>query len=311
MTTLGKTGEVDLIRKIAALLKPRHDVLHGCGDDCAVVSPGPRATEDWLLTSDSVIEGVHFETGTRPDLIGRKAVGRVLSDIAAMGGQPLWSLIDLVAPADTDTDLVLAMYNGMVALADEMNMAIVGGDTAKGHCLALHVFGVGNVPRGRAVLRSGARPGDALFVTGTLGGSRLGRHLDFTPRIQEGAFLRDWASAMIDVSDGLAADLRHIAGQSAVGVDLAVESIPMSTAAADMKGDQSPLQHALNDGEDFELLFTVSARKRDAFLTRWPRQFKTPLAEIGVITDKTGKLVMKSKDGRTDMLPPGGHDHFA
>jgi len=311
MTTLGKTGEVDLIRKIAALLGPRHDVVHGCGDDCAVVSTGPRATEDWLLTSDSVIEGIHFETGTRPDLVGRKAVGRVLSDIAAMGGQPLWSLVDLVAPSATDTDLVMELYRGMIALADEMNMAIVGGDTARGHCLALHVFGVGSVPRGRSVLRSGARPGDALFVTGALGGSRAGRHLDFVPRIQEGMFLRDWASGMIDVSDGLATDLRHIASQSAVGADLDTTRIPVSEAALAMKGDQSPLQHALNDGEDFELLFTVPSRKRDAFLTRWPKQFKTPLAEIGVITDKTGRLLLKFKDGRLEPMAPGGHDHFA
>lgn len=180
-------GEDALIRRLAKLVPGRADVVAGIGDDCAVVRTGRRDSFDWLLKSDPVIEGVHFTPTAPAEAIGHKALGRVLSDIAAMGGEPMWVLIDLVAPASVPVKRIEGMYRGLAKLARRHGVAIVGGDTARGKTLELHIFAVGRIPRGRAVLRSGGKPGDSLYVTGSLGGSGQGRHLRFEPRLVEGA----------------------------------------------------------------------------------------------------------------------------
>jgi thiamine-monophosphate kinase len=201
-TTLSDIGELGAIERIVRTLPGRQDVVVGAGDDCAVVRMNGHAIDDMVLTSDPVISGVHFTTDATPESIGHKALGRVLSDIAAMGAEPRWILVDIVAPGETPIDVIDGIYRGMGALASKFSVAIVGGDMAEGSSLEIHVFGVGAVPTGKGLLRSTASMGDLLFVTGKLGGSRLGRHLQVEPRINEGLFLRDWASAMIDVSDG-------------------------------------------------------------------------------------------------------------
>lgn len=291
MTTLGNIGELAAIKRIMRFLPNRADVLCGVGDDCAVVSPGKNSPDDFLLTSDAVVEGIHFVKGTAPELIGHKAVGRVLSDLAAMGGEPRWALIDLVAPRKMSVATLDGIYRGAIRLAQRHNLVIVGGDMTEGSAIELHAFAVGTVPQGQAILRSGARPGDLVCVTGSLGGSRAKKHLTFEPRIKEGIFLRKWATSMIDISDGLATDLGHITEMSGAGMSLVEELIPVSAAAKKAAGRISAIDHALFDGEDFELLFTIPVSKRKAFLRSWRNSFKLNSSLIGAVTPKKGVIV--------------------
>ena len=313
MTSLRDMGENRLIARLARLLPSGAGVIAGVGDDCAVVRTGRRDPFDLLLTSDPVIEGVHFAAGAPAAGIGHKAIGRVLSDIAAMGGEPLWALIDLVAPARTPVARIESVYRGATRLARKAGLTIVGGDTACGPALELHVFAVGRVPRGRAVLRSGARPGDTIYVTGTLGGSGAGRHLRFAPRLAEGKWLRErgFVSSMMDLSDGLATDLPRLITASGVGAGLVAGRIPVSPAARRAAGRKTPLEHALGDGEDFELLFTVPRRMTVAFERAWRRAFRLPCPSIGVITGHTGKIELTHGDGRRSLLTARGYEHFA
>jgi thiamine-monophosphate kinase len=310
--TLSDIGEIRLIARLARLLPSRPDVIAGVGDDCAVVRAGARDPFDLLLTSDPVIEGVHFGPDAAPAAIGHKALGRVLSDIAAMGGEPLWALVDVVAPARTPAARLEGIYRGAVALARRAGMALVGGDTSRGPVLELHVFGVGRVPRGRALLRSGARPGDILYVTGVLGGSRAGKHLRFAPRLAEGRWLGEgrWASALLDVSDGLATDLRRLAVASRVGIRLDAARVPVAPAARRLQDGRPALAHALGDGEDFELLFTVRRAKAAAFEPAWRRAFRLRCTRIGVVTDPREGIRLAGADGRLAPLRAHGYEHF-
>ncbi|MDO9542083.1 MAG: thiamine-phosphate kinase, partial [Kiritimatiellia bacterium] len=290
----------------------RNDVIVGAGDDCAVVRATHSDGFDYLLKSDSCIEGVHFAPQTKGELIGNKALGRVLSDIAAMGGEPLWILIDLVAPSKTPVRHIEQIYAGMTKLARQFKVAIVGGDVSAGRDLQLHVFGIGRVKKGKAILRSGAKPGEAIFVTGSLGSSLSGKHLEFQPRLNEGSWLASngWASAMIDVSDGLLRDLRHIISASKVGIGLILDAIPISAAARRSAAGKNALKHALNDGEDYELLFTVPERKADSFIKAWRRTFKLACVCIGQTTCFAGRLEGTDSEGRKIKLHEAGFDHF-
>lgn len=323
MKTAGTTGENTLIERLARLLPSRRDVVTGIGDDCAVVRASPRDRFDLILTSDPVVEGVHFRSDAAPEAVGHKAVGRVLSDIAAMGGEPLWALIDLVAPAGTPVDWLARVYRGASRLARRHGLAIVGGDTSSGPVRELHVFAAGRLPRGTAVLRSGAQPGDILYVTGRLGGSIAGRHLRFEPRLAEGQWLRAgrWASAMMDVSDGIATDLPRLLKASRAGAVIEAARIPVSAAARRLtatpssqpapSGLDSVRLHALSDGEDFELLFTVPAARGPTLEHAWARRFRLPLTRIGVITNRAGVLDIVAEDGRRSRLTAKGFEHFS
>jgi len=310
MTTLRQMGERAVIRRLARLLPLRPDVRTGIGDDVAVVT-GRRSRYDYLLTSDAVIEGTHFLPSARPEAIGHKAIGRVLSDIASAGGEALFALINLVAPGNENMRRLERIYRGAAALARRWGLSIIGGDTAGGPELQLHVFAVGRLPKGRAVLRSGARPGDWLYVTGTLGGSIAGKHLRFTPRLAEGRWLKRgrWASAMIDISDGLATDVGHILEMSRVGAEIWLNRIPVSAAARRVPGPQSPVEHALTDGEDFELLFTVPAHKQAAFERQWKKAFRTACRCSGRILPRPAGLQMVAH-GRRQRLAYAGFEHF-
>ncbi|WP_372808318.1 thiamine-phosphate kinase [Pontiella sp.] len=291
MMTLGNLGEHEAIARLSAMLGTPGDVLVGVGDDCAVCALSGTGNNQ-LFTTDPVVEGVHFLPSDDPVRVGNKAVGRVLSDIAAMGGCPQWILVNVVAPPEVEFGRIERIYEGMIALCNRFGATIIGGDLAKGASLELHLFGTGLVPAGNALLRSGARVGDAVFVTGSLGGSLAGKHLDFVPRVDEGVFLRETGvvHAMMDISDGLATDLRHILAQSGVGASLQGESIPSNGS----------LEQAIYDGEDFELLLTVAEGDSDLLQARWRARFETPLSKVGAITGETGVLrldgqVLKSK----------------
>ncbi len=311
ITRVGDVGERGLIRILARLVDRGRNVTRGIGDDSAVVRI-PGARDDWLLTTDPVIEGVHFLPDTPGRLVGRKIAGRVISDIAAMGGEPLYLLFNLVAPPDAPLRRIEDLYRGATALCRRWGAAVIGGDVAKGARLEVHAFAVGRVPRGGAVLRSGARSGDHIFVTGELGGSLLGRHLTFEPRVDEGIWLarKRWVSAMMDLSDGLAADLRRIAEESRVGAVLAAQAIPISRDAHRLRDGRPPLEHALCDGEDFELLFTVRPSHVSALKAVWARRFpRLRLSEIGRITSEAGDLRLEAA-GRTVPIVQGGYEHF-
>jgi thiamine-monophosphate kinase len=311
MTTLRDIGELAAIERLRARLPVRGDIIAGAGDDCAVVRLAADAPRDLLLTSDPVIEGVHFTSATPLEAVGHKAMGRLLSDIAAMGGEPLWALINVAAPASTPASSIEKIYDGALALGKRHGLAVVGGDMAAGPVLELHAFAVGAVPAGQAVLRSGARPGDRLYVTGCLGGSILGKHCAFEPRIAQGRLLRGVASAMIDLSDGLATDLRHLADRSGVGAELRLSQIPVADAARQLTGARSPVEHALFDGEDFELLFAVPPDREAALLKTWGAVFELSCTAIGVMTALTGTLECVAEDGRRIPLAHTGFQHFA
>lgn len=300
-------GENALVRRLLPLLPPGRHVATGPGDDCAVVRL-PGSSTDLLYTTDAVIERRHFPAwtdcaavGVTPAMIGRKALARTLSDIAAMGGTPLHALVDLVAPGDLPVPFALGLFRGMRTLAQKHATGIIGGDTAEGPALELHLTAVGTVPRGRSILRSGARPGDIIYVTGRLGGSwRPGNQKQylFQPRLSEGRFLLPWATSMMDLSDGLATDLPRILDASRAGATIDLAALPLSPAA---RRTPDPVQSAWSDGEDFELLFTIPPKKQRAFDAAWRRAFpRLPATPIGRI----------HPDPAARPLPPGGWQHF-
>lgn len=310
MTTLADMGEIEMVRRLCARLASRGDVIVGPGDDCAVVRPRPEDAEDLLLTSDPTIEGVHFAPGTDGRRIGHKAMARVLSDIAAMGGDPAWALVDVAAPPSTSAGLIDAIYDGMTAVAARHGLVIVGGDVAVGPVLELHVFGCGRTARGQALTRSGARPGDLLCVTGHLGGSGAGHHLDFEPRLAEGRVLRGRATACMDLSDGLAADLPRLARASGAGACVTADAVPISRAAREATDGRSPLDHALADGEDFELLFTIPPSALEALRSAWSAAGLAPFHGIGAMTNEPGIVRVREARGLDRPLREKGYEHF-
>ncbi|MGL6074913.1 MAG: thiamine-phosphate kinase [Fimbriiglobus sp.] len=235
-------------------------VLTGIGDDCAVLVPGSRAT---LVTVDLLSEGVDFwlaEAGPRG--VGRKAMGVNLSDIAAMAGVPKYAVVALCLPKVDGMRVAKEVMVGVQEVAAEFGVAVVGGDTNSWDGgLVISITVMGEATERGAVRRSGAKPGDGLYITGPVGGSLLGRHLEPRPRVREALAIHQAVEihAMIDVSDGLAADLLHILDESLCGANLISRQIPIHADAhrrAALTG-RTALDHALNDGEDFELLFTA------------------------------------------------------
>jgi thiamine-monophosphate kinase len=309
-------NEFELISRLTHSLPTNKSVVVGAGDDCAVLDVG-LPDRLLLFKTDAVVEGIHFTAGTPPEKIGHKALARCLSDIAAMAGTPTAALVTLALPPTFDVKFVEAIYAGMNALARRHEVAIVGGETTTNpERTLISVALLGWVPRGKGVLRSGAEAGDALFVTGELGGSLAGKHLDFEPRLVEARWLAEHFSlhALMDVSDGLAGDLPHMLKASRVGAELLASSIPISREARRAgKAESSakpPLLAALTDGEDFELLFTVASRDAVPVLDAWKKRFpEVPLNCIGKITAGEG-IKLRDKQG-VRPFPAHGYVHFA
>jgi thiamine-monophosphate kinase len=302
MKTVGDIGEFGLIKELCVFI-PR------AGDDCAVL-PSADPKKVLLYTCDPVVEGAHFLPSTPPRHIGWKAMARNLSDIAAMGGLPRWAVISIGLRRNTRVRWVKELYDGLRAASGKFNCEIVGGDTARvKHEQFVVVTLIGEVEKSRAALRSGARVGDSIFVTGTLGGSSCGKHLTFTPRIVEARWLVSHfpVHAMIDLSDGLSSDLQRLVEVSkpGIGFEVFAAEVPISRAA------HGRLPAALNDGEDFELLFTIDPRHVNALRTKWARKFKLELTEIGRVVRSGGKVALIGRDGTRRLLRPTGYDHFA
>jgi thiamine-monophosphate kinase len=298
----GEIVLIETIRRRAGLTRSTGLVL-GIGDDCAIFRP--RASpDDLLFTTDLLLEDVHFRRSThRPEDVGWKALARGLSDIAAMGGEPRFCLLSLAIPADVDPGWVNRFYDGLLRLSAREQTPLAGGDVARSGKLACDIVVCGAVPRGTALRRDGARSGDAVYVSGALGGSALGlatgkgkawrRHLRLEPRLTLGRFLRSRirATAAMDLSDGLSLDLRRLALAS--GLSAEIEPPPRFRGAS--------REQALHGGEDYELLFTASAR------TRVPPDFEgLPLTRIG--TMRKGRAGLVTCDGA--VLPALGYDHL-
>jgi thiamine-monophosphate kinase len=291
-------------------------VVVGPGDDCAVLDLG-NARDSILFKTDAVVEGIHFTAETPPEKIGRKALARPLSDIAAMAGIPGAALVTIGLPKDYDLERVEGIYRGLNALAREYDVAIVGGETTTNPGgIFISVALLGKVASGKTLLRRGAQPGDAIFVTGTLGGSLYGKHLDFEPRIREAQWLagRFHLHSLMDISDGLAGDLRHILKASGVGAELHASAIPISREAklhARSSGNaKPPLAAALTDGEDFELLFTLPSSQAVPLLDAWKAHFPAiRLSCIGKIHQTPGLRIRDKSGIRT--LNDHGYVHLS
>lgn len=308
-------NEFDLIARLTRSLPNNRNVVVGAGDDCAILDVG-MGDRLLLFKTDAVGQDVHFTTATAPEKVGHKALGRCLSDIAGMAGMPTAALVTLGLPKGFETSFIEGIYEGLGALARKYDVAVVGGETTSSPGgIFISVALIGWVERGKAVLRSGAEPSDALFVTGELGGSLAGKHLHFEPRITEARWLVQNFSihAMMDISDGLAGDLRHLLRASKLGAELLATSIPISREAkAAGKGDAAkpPLLAALTDGEDFELLFSIASRDAVPLLDAWKTQFPNlRLTCIGKTFTGDGIRIRDEKGVRP--LTAHGYAHFA
>jgi thiamine-monophosphate kinase len=287
---------------VAALLRNAPSapgVIQGPGDDCAVIG-SPRAKLWRLLKTDCVIETVHFLPSDPPEKVGWKALARAVSDIAAMGGRPQHALITLAISPEEELKRATGIYAGIRKCAAKYGIAIVGGETARSPGpMFISVMLSGEVERHRCVFRSGGKPGDRLFVTGRLGGSLAGRHLTFEPRDEEARWLaqRFQIHAMMDLSDGLGADLPRLARASGCGFRLDEAALPLNPGCT--------AKEAISDGEDYELLFAMAPREAERLLILWARKFpRLPLTEIG-------ELVAASKAMGRGKKRLRGYDHFA
>jgi len=333
---IAEIGEFGLIDRVAKGLPPLgQGVVVGIGDDAAVL----RLSEDrYLLTTcDIQVEGVHFlRDKIAPQQLGRKAVAINLSDIAAMGGVPRYLTVSLTLPQETTVEYVDALYEGIRRECEACGVAVVGGNMA--HSLAhivIDTFLVGEVEPARLLLRSGACVGDRVLVTGSLGDSGAGlalllnpgitcaeedrrrvleAHLTPKARLEEGRAiaLSGLATAMIDVSDGLASDVGHICEQSEVGVRIWAERLPISSAAQAVAAlvGRDPLEWALAGGEDYELLFTAPPKRVEALKITVTETTGTPVTAIGEIVPAASGRVLIQADGRTISLETAGWDHF-
>ncbi len=322
------TSEFEFINKLRRkFARTGKRVLTGIGDDAAVVAQSSR--KNIVISADLLVEDIDFQLRwISPRQLGHKALAVSLSDIAAMGANPLWSTVSIGIPqALWEGDFLDEFYQGWQKLADKYRVSLIGGDTSRtpDKVVIDSVVG-GEVRKGRAVKRSGARPGDLLYVTGELGGAAAGlrllqndgdrsgaaadliaRQLTPIPRCEIGKTLGELkiATAMIDISDGLSSDLAHICRESKVGARVFQDKIPIDKAVKALQFSDE-LELALNGGEDFELLFTVPARLRKDLRNKL---VKLPVTRIGEITEEANKIELQGPEGTVE-LKPEGFKHF-
>ncbi len=308
MTKSKAYDEFAFINWIRQQLNPGGDVLVGIGDDAAHLK---CVGGSFVATTDMLLEGTHFEASAGWKLIGRKALAVSLSDMAAMAARPRFALCAVGLSEELTPDDAKNMFRGMQELGADFGCQIVGGDVTswKGQtAVCVTVFGE---PAGKKPFtRSGAKSGDRILVTGELGGSAASKHLDFLPRVVEAIYLSQnyTVHSCIDISDGFGLDLNHILEESGVGALVYADSIPLSKAAikASVASGKTPLEHALSDGEDFELLFTMPPKEAERLLA--DREFGTAVCIVGGITP--GGFVMQGEDGKVKKYKPEGYVHF-
>ncbi len=317
--------EFDLIgRYFADGGHQRKDVIIGIGDDCAVTSLAPN--QQLAVTTDTLLCGVHFLPDTPARSVAYKAVAVNLSDLAAMGAEPAWISLSLSLPEFDDAWLE-EFAAGLYELTQYYSVQLIGGDTVKGP-LALTITAQGFIPPNNALRRSGARPGDWVFATGSLGDAGAGldilqgkinadytqrdylvnKHLYPSPRVAAGTAIRRIASACIDVSDGLIADLQHILHASKCGAQLHVEKLPLSESLLACVGQEQAIQYALTAGDDYELVFTVSEENKGILETSLSST-NVKATCIGQITGQGSKLELKFNDAPFAAPEKGGYQH--
>ncbi len=335
-------NEFDFIRRIRADAEKRGNasgLLRGIGDDAAIIRQ--ITGRETVVTTDLLVEDVDFHRNTtQPFLLGHKALAVSLSDIAAMGARPLWALLSIGLPQDIwDSDFLDGLYEGFFALADRYDVRLIGGDLSRtSERIVIDSMVIGECASGHAVLRSGAKPGDIIFVTGSLGGSAAGlrlieqgvrlekqhagdleshslqefllRHLRPEPRVGWGLVLgqEGLATTMIDISDGLSSDLHHLCNESKVGAFIESERIPVDRLVVELCGRRAldPLLLALHGGEDFELLFTVFPQN----VTHLPKKIDgVAVSYLGVIKEASDGVRI-AEGSRVWDLEPGGWQHF-
>jgi thiamine-monophosphate kinase len=305
-------GEFELIDWIRTRTRASERTTFGIGDDCALLRFEPGT--ETLVTVDMLMDGRHFRLDRDgPEAVGYKAMAVNLSDIAAMAGRPVAAVVAVALPRGGAVSIAQGIHHGMMPLIERFGVDLVGGDTnAWDGPLVISVTVMGETTERGPVRRSGARPGDAILVTGPLGGSLLGRHLRPEPRVVEAVALHAFAPihAMIDLSDGLTSDLAHILDESGkLGAILDADAIPIHADARSMSAADgcSPLEHALNDGEDFELCLVVSPDVADRLMRSPPAP--AVVHKVGVVTDGPGRWVRSADGGLTPLLPRG-FDHL-
>jgi thiamine-monophosphate kinase len=315
-------SEKALLARLRRKSSPGRQVVVGIGDDCAVlrIPSGHEA----LLTTDFSLEGIHFRRSWHsPEVIGHRSLTRGLSDIAAMGGVPLAAFVSLALPQKVPQAWVDRFYQGLLSLAERFSVTLAGGDTARSpQGVMADVVVLGTIAQGQAILRSGARPGDRIYVTGSLGGSAatlallrsrkketprasgFPAHFFPMPRIGVGRALREktLASAMIDISDGLSTDLSHVCDESGVGAEIDTEAIPRAKIGT--PAEEVPLGFALHGGDDYELLFTAPSGKPVPSLMAG-----VSVTQIGRVTRRKG-MILRERSGKAVRLNPQGWEHF-
>ncbi len=312
MTSLRELGEFGLIDRLASKIGSGKDVVKGIGDDCAVLDGEDLYT---LVTTDMLVSGDHFNRRWQtPKQIGWKSMVANVSDVAAMGGYPVWALVSMALPDDVDLEYMDSLYEGMIAASEKYELTIIGGDTTHGDLLVINIVIIGKVEKENLCLRGDARVGDLICVTGDLGKSWAGLdllragvqgyteyHLEPSCRLDEGRQLAKHVGAMIDVSDGLASEVLHICEQSGVGAEVHKDKIPISqrTREAAEKIGKDPYFWALSGGEDFELVFTLPRSEIDMIKD-------VSYTVVGRIIDDGRYLV--DGDERSELS--GGYDHF-
>ena len=301
-TRLGDLGEDLLLQKLLSSLPGGKRVIAGAGDDAAIVGP-PGRGDLMVLKTDCVVERIHFDVKTAPQAIGWKAMMRPLSDFAAVSAVPEFALVTLITQKEKQLKWVTGMYRGLRRAAGRFGVCIVGGETsATPGPAAISVSVFGRVEKKRWVSRSGGRPGDHLFVTGRLGNSIAGKHLRFIPRIDESRWLTAHfrIHAMMDLSDGLGADLPRLARASKVGFEIDRDELPLAPGAS--------VQNAISDGEDYELLFAVSPKDSQRLQAAWHRKFpRLKLTRIGALNRKSSPSRTGSNENRKSLH---GYLHF-
>jgi thiamine-monophosphate kinase len=325
---LTERGFIGRLRQYAVGAGPT--LLRGIGDDCAVFAP--EANRSWLITTDTLVERVHFDCRWHPpELLGRKTAAVNLSDIAAMGGEPKYALLSLALPGDTDDGWLELFMGGLLAALGEQKAILIGGDTVRSDRLTLAVTLIGNAEPGQILYRSGARPRDLIWVSGHLGDAAAGldlcrladekkekwpqlvkAHLDPQPRVALGRFLAASGSvhAMMDLSDGLATDLAHLCAESGSGADVKADLLPLSPAlleAAIFLG-RTPVEYALTGGEDYELLFTTAPDARGSLPGLVRAATGLEVHCLGEIVDRSGVRLLQN--GEKQEIAFRGYDHF-
>jgi thiamine-monophosphate kinase len=303
---------------------PPHPRLRlGIGDDAAVFRLPPQ--EECVVTVDALMDGIDFRLGAAascrfppvtPQFVGRKALAVNLSDLAAMAARPLLGVVALILPKKDGLKIAQGLYEGMLPLAEKYDLAIAGGDTNSWEGpLAVSITLLGQVAGRGPLRRSGAKPGDKIVATGHFGGSLLGKHLQFEPRLQEALYLNEHfrLHAGIDVSDGLSLDLSRLAEESGCGAVLDLTAVPIAEEAERLAeqspGGRTPLDHALSDGEDYELLLAVPPEEAEKLLAEQP--LETPLSSIGEFITEPGLWQREGAAPRRPLEPRGWLHDFS